>query len=233
MSTVLQQHAPSLPTVALPGAVAIAQEVVEAGKWARGPWAGSPEDEQAILEVGAAAHWHRSGVCPACLHSAMFASCTSSGEGRRQLAVHRLKRAPSRPPLRSAHRRRAPACAASPWPSPTAWPTASQPASTRDTRRPRQPSLRALCEGHTARLRCEVVSSPLSQPWCLLLLSCQALPSFQPEAVTAALPADHFGTLSFQKHSPLAALRGTPNAVSSSSSVSSSHLICTCPPLYH
>ena len=27
------------------------QEVVEAGKWARGPWAGSPEDEQAILEV--------------------------------------------------------------------------------------------------------------------------------------------------------------------------------------
>ncbi|PRW58782.1 proline--tRNA chloroplastic mitochondrial [Chlorella sorokiniana] len=26
------------------------REVVEAGKWARGPWAGSPEDEQAILE---------------------------------------------------------------------------------------------------------------------------------------------------------------------------------------
>lgn len=30
---------------------AVLQEVVEAGKWARGPWAGSPEDEQAILEV--------------------------------------------------------------------------------------------------------------------------------------------------------------------------------------
>ena len=43
-------------------------------------------------------------------------------------------------------RRRARACGASPWPSPPAWPTASPPASTRATRPPRQPSLRARCE---------------------------------------------------------------------------------------
>lgn len=41
----VQAHAPS-PPICL-----AAQEAVEAGKWVRGPWAGSPEDEQAVLEV--------------------------------------------------------------------------------------------------------------------------------------------------------------------------------------
>lgn len=49
-------------------------------------------------------------------------------------------------PAHSHRRRRVRACGASPWPSPPAWPTASPPASTRATRPPRQPSLRARCE---------------------------------------------------------------------------------------